>query len=238
MTDLRRPALRAKRTAPATLLMLVLRGILLLAVTAWLGPAGAIPAAAADGAVEISNVTSASWQFDPPTVRVTIGASVTWIDRSSPGSEPHTVSPDRPDAFPRSGVLRPGDQHVVRFDVAGQFAYHCDIHPSMTGLVIVAPGTTPGSAPAATLSPSAAATAAATQGLSLPPVPTPAPTIPTVPPTAEVSVPIASPSSPAPVGQPAPVPPAPDRGVLPLAAIVLAALLAALLGRRVYRGGR
>ena len=49
-----------------------------------------------------------------------------------------------------SGSISPGGTFQFAFNVAGKFQYHCEIHPSMTGTVSVAPKATPSSGPAGT----------------------------------------------------------------------------------------
>ena len=39
-----------------------------------------------------------------------------------------------------SEVLNPGDSFMLTFPEAGTFSYYCEIHPSMTGSVIVGAG--------------------------------------------------------------------------------------------------
>ena len=211
-----------------------------------LGLVAAATTAAIDQTVEIRNTSSVAWQFTPQDVQVGAGDSVTWVDLSQPGSEPHTVTPDTPGDFTGSAILRPGDTHIVRFERAGTFAYHCDIHPSMFGRVIVAaaapsPSPTPSSSPAPTQPTTTSPTTAPTSTATPAPTPTaspvasaPTPSAPTTPSPAATSA-----ATPGATTTPDPtVPPAPDRGVLPLAAILLAATLALLLGRRAYRRGR
>ena len=51
---------------------------------------------------------------------------------------PHTVTSD-PGAARTfdSGILRTGGTYSLTFDTPGSFAYHCDVHPEMTGAVVV-----------------------------------------------------------------------------------------------------
>jgi plastocyanin len=50
-------------------------------------------------------------------------------------SAPHTVTADGVSFT--SATLAGGGTYSHRFTTAGTFAYHCEIHPSMTGTVIV-----------------------------------------------------------------------------------------------------
>jgi plastocyanin len=83
--------------------------------------------AACDGDVCLSGT-----QFEPGTLTVAVGDSVTWASVDDPD---HTVTADD-DSFD-SGTLGNGDTFEQTFDEAGEFAYHCEIHPSMTGTITV-----------------------------------------------------------------------------------------------------
>ncbi len=83
-----------------------------------------------DAAVEISVVDFA---FEPGTVSVPAGATVTWTNT---GSRPHTVTAD--DGSFDSGRLDPGEQFSQTFDQPGTFTYHCGFHPEMQGSIVVA----------------------------------------------------------------------------------------------------
>ena len=77
-------------------------------------------------AVEIKNFT-----FSPSIAAVTKGGTVTWTNNDSVTH--NLTSPGNFD----SGDLAPGQTFSHTFDEAGTFDYHCTIHPSMTGKVIV-----------------------------------------------------------------------------------------------------
>jgi len=70
--------------------------------------------------------------FSPVTLAVTKGTTVTWTNT---GDAPHTVTADG--GLFGSGTLAGGDTFSHLFTTTGTFAYHCAIHASMTGTVIV-----------------------------------------------------------------------------------------------------
>lgn len=70
--------------------------------------------------------------YDLADVAVEPGSTITWINEDS---EPHTVTADN--GLFDSGVLNPGESYTVWLDGAGTVAYHCTIHPSMTGSIAV-----------------------------------------------------------------------------------------------------
>jgi plastocyanin len=90
---------------------------------------GAAPALAADAEVKIANFT-----FDPPTLTVKAGTTVTWINADD---IPHVVS--EKDAKFRSSALDTDETFAQTFPVAGTIEYFCAIHPRMTGTIIVTP---------------------------------------------------------------------------------------------------
>lgn len=81
-------------------------------------------------------VTIAGFAFDPTTIEVSPGATVTW---SNEDGVQHTVTAGEPgtpaDTFGES--VDPGSSAEITFDEAGTFPYFCTIHPSMTGEVAV-----------------------------------------------------------------------------------------------------
>ena len=88
------------------------------------------PIAAQQGAA--FDVSVVDFAFEPGTVTVPAGATVTWTNT---GSRPHTVSAD--DGSFDSGRLDPGEQFSQTFDQPGTFAYHCGFHPEMQGSIVV-----------------------------------------------------------------------------------------------------
>ena len=72
------------------------------------------------------------FSFQPSMVFVHPGDTVDW---SNQGGANHTVTSDG-GAF-NSGVLSPGGGYSETFDSPGTYKYHCEIHPSMHGTILV-----------------------------------------------------------------------------------------------------
>ena len=83
----------------------------------------------AHGAADPNNDLS----FDPPQINVPTGSIVSWTNADS---IQHTVTSDEQGLFDASPIS-PGDTFENVFDSAGEFGYHCAIHPFMTGVVTV-----------------------------------------------------------------------------------------------------
>ena len=69
--------------------------------------------------------------FEPQELTVPVGTKVTWIHNDNVA---HTIV--LPGAF-ESDVLKRGDEFSFTFGKPGEYAYHCSIHPSMEGSIIV-----------------------------------------------------------------------------------------------------
>jgi YVTN family beta-propeller protein len=77
-------------------------------------------------------VSIAQFAFQPATLTVASGQSVTWTN-----ADPvqHTTTSDSPGWD--SGPLSPGATFTMTFTTPGTYAYHCSIHPFIHGTVIV-----------------------------------------------------------------------------------------------------
>ena len=64
---------------------------------------------------------------------IKVGDTVKWIATGSA----HTVTSTGTPSFLSSGHLNDGDKYSYTFDESGEYAYVCDYHPSMTGVVKV-----------------------------------------------------------------------------------------------------
>ena len=84
------------------------------------------------GSGEAGAVEAAGFEFTPGSIDVAVGDEVTWTNGDDTA---HTVTSDD-DAFDLS--LDAGATVSQTFDEAGEFPYHCSIHQSMTGTVVVA----------------------------------------------------------------------------------------------------
>jgi len=90
-------------------------------------------------------VTIAGFAFSPAELTVGDGVSVTWTNADGVA---HTVTAD--DGSFDSGTLSSGGTFSHTFTAGGTFAYHCSIHSSMTGTIVVEGATSP---PTSTLEP-------------------------------------------------------------------------------------
>ena len=90
------------------------------------------PAASQAGAVNAATIVD--FAFQPSSLTVAKGTSVTWTNTASRG---HTVTAD--DASFTSDTIAGGATFSHTFDTAGTFAYHCSIHSQMKATVTVTP---------------------------------------------------------------------------------------------------
>jgi len=79
-----------------------------------------------------TDVSIANFSFQPSSIFVHAGDTVTWHNNDSVD---HTVTSNSGDFD--SGSISPGGSYSQSFDTAGVYSYHCSIHPNMHGMVIV-----------------------------------------------------------------------------------------------------
>ena len=91
--------------------------------------ASGAPALADDATIKIANFT-----FDPPTLTVKAGTTVTWVNADD---IPHLVT--EKDGKFHSSALDTDDKFSQTFSTAGTVEYFCAIHPQMTGKIVVTP---------------------------------------------------------------------------------------------------
>ncbi|MGV8084197.1 MAG: cupredoxin family copper-binding protein [Coriobacteriia bacterium] len=112
-------------------------GVILLAIVLLLvfgcssGSPGSSPSDGGGSSAGPGEVTIVDFAFDPVSIEIEKGESVTWTNEDA---EPHTVSGD---GGIDSSELGQGESYTKTFDSAGTFNYHCSLHPSMTGQVVV-----------------------------------------------------------------------------------------------------
>lgn len=84
----------------------------------------------ASGKVSIQNM-----MFTPSQITIAKGGSVTWTNNDN---ITHTVVDDLSNVGgPASGDIAPGQSYSFTFNKTGSFQYHCSIHPSMRGTIVV-----------------------------------------------------------------------------------------------------
>lgn len=82
-----------------------------------------------------NTITIENFAFNPATLTVAPGTSVTWTNRDG---VTHTITADSgsPAQF-TSEQLANGSSFSFPFIKPGTYTYHCSIHPSMKGTVVV-----------------------------------------------------------------------------------------------------
>ena len=81
-----------------------------------------------------SAILISNFLFDPASVTVKVGDTVTWTNDDS---APHKIVSDDSTPVFSSGDLARGDSYSFTFTAVGTFNYHCQIHPMMKGTIIV-----------------------------------------------------------------------------------------------------
>jgi plastocyanin len=99
--------------------------------TATTAPTQAVASQPAAGQAT-SAVTISNFAFQPNSLSVATGTTVTWTNNDS---MPHTVTAD--DGSFTSGPIAAGATFSHTFTAAGTVAYHCQFHASMHGSVTV-----------------------------------------------------------------------------------------------------
>lgn len=107
---------------------------------------GVVPPPAPPAASPVAggaSVRIANLAYDPPTITIPPGTTVTW---SNDDVTPHTVT--AVDGQFDSGIFDPGASFSWTFPEPGTFAYQCLLHPNMQGSVVVEGEAIPASSPA------------------------------------------------------------------------------------------
>jgi amicyanin len=90
----------------------------------------ASPVWAEDAQVKIDNFT-----FDPPTLAIAAGTTVTWINEDD---IPHALAATNK-AF-KSKALDTDDKFSFTFTAPGTYEYFCSLHPHMKATIVVGAG--------------------------------------------------------------------------------------------------
>jgi plastocyanin len=126
-----RTARPARKAGPGVLIA-VLLVILVVAVFAAGCGGSKTTTTAAGGGAGGPQVVMKGFAFDPASITVKVGDTVTWTNNDSAA---HAPTGDNGE-FSSSGVAS-GATYTFKFDKAGTYPYHCSIHPSMKGTVVV-----------------------------------------------------------------------------------------------------
>jgi plastocyanin len=84
-------------------------------------------------AVTITTDSNGVFTFQPTTLNITVGTTVTW---SNTTQAQHTATSNDGTTF-NSGTINPGSSYSFTFKKKGTFAYHCNFHPFMKATIIV-----------------------------------------------------------------------------------------------------
>jgi hypothetical protein len=136
-----------------------------------------------------------AFAFAPGEITLPVGGTAVWTNAQA--GVPHTVTSADVTTFD-SGVLATNDTFSFTFTQAGDFAYQCEIHPSMRGTVhVVAAAATTDQSAVTPTDASAALDAAATSTSTSSPTaePTAAPIAPSSATAAPTATPIAQPTA-------------------------------------------
>jgi plastocyanin len=79
------------------------------------------------------DVAISGFAFDPSAVTIPSGATVIWTNKDS---ATHTIVSDRGNEI-SSGAVSQGESYAHTFNAPGSYPYHCGIHPSMKGTIVV-----------------------------------------------------------------------------------------------------
>jgi plastocyanin len=118
---------------PIIAIVLALAGVAAVPGSASLSGGGTVSAQAS----QTTAVTIQNFAFSPATITVQPGTTVTWTNKDTAA---HTVTADS-GTGPKSGNLNQNQTYSFKFDTAGTYAYHCEIHPNMKATVVVASST-------------------------------------------------------------------------------------------------
>jgi plastocyanin len=81
-----------------------------------------------------ASVTINNYQFTPRSIAVLPGTTITWTNRQA--DDNHTVTSDT-GVFDSGAIKKADGTFSLTFSTAGTFAYHCTLHSTMHGTVVV-----------------------------------------------------------------------------------------------------
>lgn len=80
-----------------------------------------------------NNIELKGFAFSPNTLTISVGETVTWTNKDSAS---HTITSDSGNELGSSSMGN-GQTYLHTFSTAGTYAYHCSIHSTMKGRIVV-----------------------------------------------------------------------------------------------------
>jgi plastocyanin len=91
--------------------------------------------ARAQSAVSVSMINNV---YAPPTITITAGTTVTWVNNEDPNGTDVTHDVIDGDGTSwSSDYIDPGQSFSHEYDTPGTYPYFCDLHQNMSGTVVV-----------------------------------------------------------------------------------------------------
>lgn len=84
-----------------------------------------------------NTVVISNYSFNPQTLKVTVGTTVTWINMDTVAHSVESGTHEAPTGLFESALLSHMQSFSYTFNAPGDFVYHCDPHPYMTGTIVV-----------------------------------------------------------------------------------------------------
>jgi len=79
-----------------------------------------------------NTVTMKNFEFDKKILNIKVGDIVTWVNEDAVS---HTATAD--DGSFNTQLLAQGEKASITFTKKGTYTYHCTVHPSMRGTIVV-----------------------------------------------------------------------------------------------------
>ncbi len=82
-----------------------------------------------------AKVTIKDYMFEPMSLKIKVGDTVTWTNMDSVH---HNVVADSPStSSPNGPLIGQGESYSFKFTKAGTYSFHCQPHPYMHGTIVV-----------------------------------------------------------------------------------------------------
>mgnify|MGYP000253433243 FL=1 len=88
---------------------------------------------------ETVTVDIANFAFVQDEIEISVGDTIEWVNGDATRHTVTSGTDDTADGTFDSGDVAAGDAYRFTLTETGEFAYFCDIHPTMTGLIVVRP---------------------------------------------------------------------------------------------------